>query len=191
LEEWYGDDGYNPNEDDGDLPDLCPDPDDDNEEELEEGNHVFYTVFAPAEEICAGSTVLQHLAEAFAQNSSPAGISVLEWTEDFSDVFDKESFDFLLERQMWDHAIELVPDSKPTNCKVYPISQLEQKKLDAFIVEGLSTSRICLSKSLMASLVFFMKKEDRGLWFVQDYRALSTMTVKNQYPLPLINNLIN
>jgi hypothetical protein len=37
---------------------------------------------------------------------------------------------------MWDHAIELVPDAKPANCKVYPISLLEQKELDAFISEG-------------------------------------------------------
>src|ERR1700709_660805 len=43
----------------------------------------------------------------------------------------------------------------------------------------------------MASPVFFIKKKDRGLRFVQDYWALNAMTVKNWYPLPLINDLIN
>jgi hypothetical protein len=43
----------------------------------------------------------------------------------------------------------------------------------------------------MASPVFFVRKKDGGLWFVQDYRALNAMTVKNRYPLPLINDLIN
>src|SRR6201746_2345649 len=43
----------------------------------------------------------------------------------------------------------------------------------------------------MASPVFFIKKKDGGLRFVQDYRALNAMTVKNRYPLPLINDLIN
>src|ERR1700709_2593277 len=43
----------------------------------------------------------------------------------------------------------------------------------------------------MASPVFFIKKKDRGLRFVQDYWALNAMTVKNRYPLPLINELIN
>ena len=43
----------------------------------------------------------------------------------------------------------------------------------------------------MASPVFFIKKKDGGLRFVQDYRALNAMTVKNWYPLPLINDLIN
>jgi hypothetical protein len=43
----------------------------------------------------------------------------------------------------------------------------------------------------MASPVFFIKKKDGALWFVQDYRAHNAMTVKNRYPLPLINDLIN
>jgi hypothetical protein len=41
----------------------------------------------------------------------------------------------------------------------------------------------------MASPVFFIKKNGT-LRFIQDYRALNTMTVKNWYPLPLINDLI-
>jgi hypothetical protein len=95
-----------------------------------------------------------------------------------------------MEKRAWDHAVELVLDAKPANCKVYPISPLEQKELDAFIAEGLSTGCIHPSKSPMASL-FFIKKKDRALRFVQDYQALNAMTVKNRYPLPLINDLIN
>jgi hypothetical protein len=90
---------------------------------------------------------------------------------------------------MWNHTIELVPDAKLTNCKVYLISPLEQKELDAFITEGLSTSHIRPSKSPRASPVFFVK--DGTLPLVQDYQALNAMTVKNRYPLPLINDLIN
>jgi hypothetical protein len=102
-----------------------------------------------------------------------------------------ESFDSLPDRQTWDHTIELVPDAKLANCKVYPISPLEQKELNAFISVGLSTGRIRPSKSPMASPVFFIKKKDGALRFVQDYRALNTMTMKNRYPLLLINDLVN
>ena len=42
----------------------------------------------------------------------------------------------------------------------------------------------------MASLVFFIKKKDRTLQLIQDYRALNAITVKNKYPLPLISELI-
>jgi hypothetical protein len=77
LEEWHGDDGYDP-ADDNDLLDLSPDPDDDDDDEdkLEEGDRILYTVFAPVEEICAGSTISQRLMEAHARNSAPAGTKV-------------------------------------------------------------------------------------------------------------------
>jgi hypothetical protein len=191
-EEWHGDDRYDPADDD-DSPELFPDSEDDGdkEDELGEGDRIPYTVLTPIEEIHTSSTVLQRLAEAYAQNSVPTRTGVLPWAADFLDVFKKESFDSLLEKRAWDHAIELVPDAKLVNCKVYPISPLEQKELDAFIVDGLSTGCICPSKSPVASTVFFIKKKDRALQFVQDYRVLNAMTVKNWYPLPLINNLIN
>ena len=63
----------------------------------------------------------------------------------------------------WDHAIELEPGSKPTNCKVYPLSPKEQVELDAFLEENLRTGRIHPSKSPMASLVFFIKMKDGSL----------------------------
>jgi len=43
----------------------------------------------------------------------------------------------------------------------------------------------------MASPVFFIKKKDRSLHLVQDYRKLNVMTVKNAYPLPLIPDILN
>ena len=47
------------------------------------------------------------------------------------------------------------------------------------------------SKSPMASPVFFVKKKDGSLRFVQDYRKLNVITVKNAYPLPLIPDIMN
>jgi hypothetical protein len=38
---------------------------------------------------------------------------------------------------------------------------------------------------------FFVKKKDGSLRLVQDYRALNVATVKNWYPLPLIDDLVN
>ncbi|KNZ76714.1 hypothetical protein J132_08783, partial [Termitomyces sp. J132] len=78
----------------------------------------------------------------------------------FEDVFSKALFDSLLEHKRWDHAIELLPDSISSSCKVYLLAPREQDKLDAFLQENLDSSHICPSKSLMASLVFFIKKKD-------------------------------
>jgi hypothetical protein len=172
------------------LPDLSPDLDDNdnNDDKVKEGDHILYTVFTLAEEICAGSTISQRLARPKCEillQSEPM-FCPGPWIS----VFDRGSFDSPLERQTRDHAIELVSDTKLTNCKMYPISPLEQKELNTFILEGLSTGHICPSKSPMASPVFFVKK-DGELWFIQDYQVLNAMTVKNRYLLPLINDLIN
>ncbi|KAF8639125.1 hypothetical protein AX16_010366 [Volvariella volvacea WC 439] len=43
----------------------------------------------------------------------------------------------------------------------------------------------------MALPFFFIKKKDGGLCPVQDYQKLNEMTIKNKYPLPLIQELIN
>jgi hypothetical protein len=69
--------------------------------------------------------------------------------------------------------------------------QTEQTEMDAFLEEALATGRIRQSKSPHGAPVFFIKKKDGKLRFVQDYRALNAITRKNQYPLPLIDDLIH
>jgi hypothetical protein len=116
---------------------------------------------------------------------------VLEHYWDFKEVFAKESFDTLLEHWRWDHAIEIAADAKVPNWKLYPLSRDKQAQLDAFLDENLSSGQIQPSKSPIAAPFFFVKKKDGTLQLVQDYRALNAITVKNQYPLPLINDLVN
>ncbi|KAL5512271.1 hypothetical protein ACEPAG_3556 [Sanghuangporus baumii] len=113
------------------------------------------------------------------------------YLEEFADVFSEESFEQLPDHRTWDHAIDLKPDFKPSDCKVYPLSPKEQEAMKAFIEENLASGRIRQSKSPMASPFFFIKKEDGSLRAIQDYRKLNDGTVKNKYPLPLINELID
>ncbi len=48
----------------------------------------------------------------------------------------------------------------------------------------------CPSKSSLTAPFFFIKKKDRLLQPVQDYRYLNSITVKNKYPLLLVDNLV-
>lgn len=179
--------------------DLEPDAEGSDSEEMvmqtiDEGDRVWAASLMPQEEsIRATGTISQRLAEAFKRNSDADSVaqSIPSYLQDFASIFAKELFDVLPESKPWDHAVELVPDAKLSNCKVYPLAPSEQKELDAFLHENLSTGRIRPSKSPMASPVFFIKKKDRSLRLVQDYRALNAVTVKNKYPLPLISELIN
>ena len=74
---------------------------------------------------------------------------------------------------------------------MYPLNLNEQKALDGFLEENLRSGRIRPSSSPMASPFFFVKKKDGSLRPVQDYRKLNEMTVKNKYPLPLIQELVD
>jgi hypothetical protein len=75
--------------------------------------------------------------------------------------------------------------------KVYSMTLTEQTEMDVFLEEALATGRIRQSKSPLGAPVFFIKKKDGKLRFVQDYRALNAITRKNRYPLPLIDDLIH
>ena len=103
---------------------------------------------------------------------------------EYREVFDKADFDTLPERRPWDHAIELTADFKPIDCKVYPLTELEQVALEEFLHENLRTGHIRTSKSPMASPFFFVKKKDGKLQPTQDYCKGNDAMVKNQYPLP-------
>jgi hypothetical protein len=67
----------------------------------------------------------------------------------------------------------------------------EQTEMDVFLEEVISTGHIRQLKSPLGAPVFFIKKKDGNLHFIQDYQALNAITQKNRYPLPLINDLIH
>ena len=161
--------------------------------EYEEGDRLFLSFLSPKEEVNAGSTVSQKLAESHKQDWGKRTFEeiVPKQYHEFKGIFSKESFDQLPPRKPWDHAIELKPGSDPHRCKIYPLSPNEQVELDAFLEENLKSGRIQASKSPMASPVFFIKKKDGSLRLVQDYRKLNDMTIKNSYPLPLISEIVN
>jgi len=77
------------------------------------------------------------------------------------------------------------------NCKGYSLSVKEQKELDCFLDKHLKTECIRPSKSPCIAPFFFVKKKDSLLILVQDYRWLNEVTIKNKYPLPLIQELID
>ena len=68
--------------------------------------------------------------------------------------------------------------------------QVKQKALEGFTKEHLAKGYIRPSKSPYTSPFFFIKKKDGKLQPVQDYRKVNEWMIKNQYPLPLIPELI-
>jgi hypothetical protein len=111
---------------------------------------------------------------------------------EYKSVFEKEASERFPESRPWDHAIDLKPDFILKDCKVYPLTPVEQTKLDEFLEENLRKGYIRPSKSPMASPFFFVSKKDSdALRPCQDYRYLNDGTVKNVYPLPLVSDLLD
>jgi len=78
----------------------------------------------------------------------------------------------------------------PRKGKVYPLSRKEREEVCKFIKEQLRKGYIRPSKSPQMALVFFIRKKNGKKRMVQDYWYLNEWTVKNNYPLPLISDII-
>jgi len=134
----------------GPLPEHAKDSEEDEtsvqtqEAEYEQGDRLFMTQILPeptAEDLCATSTTSQKLAEGAHQSVEARREPFIppNCIRGFESIFAKEDFDILPEHRQWDHAIKLVPGSEPKSSKVYPLSPVEQKELDAFLEENLCT----------------------------------------------------
>jgi len=60
-----------------------------------------------------------------------------------------------------------------------------------FVDKHLKKGYIRPSKLEQTSPVFFVEKKDGGKYMVMDYHKLNRQTVKNNYPLPLITELVD
>jgi hypothetical protein len=109
---------------------------------------------------------------------------------EYSDVFSKETFDELPERSEFDHVINLDKSFVPKHARPFPLSPREQQELDDFLKENLETGRINLSKSPQTVPFFFAEKPDKSaLRPIQDYRPLNAHTIRDRYPLPVLEDL--
>ena len=105
-------------------------------------------------------------------------------------VFEEKQSERMPMRKIWDHAIDVKEGFVPRKEKVYPLSREEREEVREFIQEQLRKRYIWPSKSPQIAPVFFVRKKDRKKWMVQDYRYLNKWTIKNNYPLLLISDIL-
>ena len=110
---------------------------------------------------------------------------------EYMDVFSKKAANRLAEHRPYDLAIELTDDFKPKWGPLYNLSEEEMTLLKEYIDSMLEKGFIRPSTSPCGAPVLFVPKpKGRGLRLCVDYRALNSVTKKNRYPLPLIDNLL-
>ena len=105
-------------------------------------------------------------------------------------VFSKKQLERMPTRKIWDHVINMKEGFIPRKGKVYLLSREEKKEVYKFIQEQLRKGYIRPSKSPQMAPVFFVGKKDGKKRMVQNYRYLNKWTIKNNYPLPLISDVV-
>ncbi len=106
-------------------------------------------------------------------------------------VFSEEESKRYPPKRAWDHAIEFKKDApNAVDCKVYPMNQIEDQVVQEFLTKETKKGYIWESKLPYTSPFFFIKKKDGKLRPVQDYQKINALMIRNQYPLPLITDLI-
>ena len=110
----------------------------------------------------------------------------------FADVFSPDlAFELSEHTRINDHTIELVNGQQPPDEPIYSLGPVELETLKAYIETNLANEFIRPSQSLAGASILFDRKSNGSLQLCVDYRGLNNLTIKNQYPLPLIRESLD
>ncbi|XP_042963178.1 uncharacterized protein LOC122297221 [Carya illinoinensis] len=153
-------------------------------ESLEEGEHI------PKFKKGVVKGVWLHLIGAKVKISEPTSIpSVSKIVKDFEVVFSEP--DGLPPPQSHDHKIVLQENSKPTCVRPYRYPYYQKAEIEKLVTEMLSSGIIRGNQSPYSSPVLLVRKADRSWRMCVDYHALNKDTVKDKYPIPNIDELLD
>ncbi|CAN6447714.1 unnamed protein product [Victoria cruziana] len=110
--------------------------------------------------------------------------------QEYADVFPEELPGLPPKREI-EFTISLVPGVQPISKAPYRMAPAELAELKKQIQELMDKWFIQPSMSPWGAPVLFVKKKDGTMRLCIDYRMLNQVTIKNKYPLPRIDDLLN
>jgi hypothetical protein len=129
----------------------------------------------------------QDQEEIYMTNGIPAHIQ--EVILDFEDLFQAPTA--LPPSRAFDHVISLLPDIVPINCMPYRYSPQQKTEIERPMTNMLQSGIVIPSLNPFATSILLIKKKD-GTWrFYVDYRKLNVATIKNNFPMPIINEFLD
>ena len=111
--------------------------------------------------------------------------------KDLTNIYSPSNANFLPPHRDKDHAIELEPGKTLPFGPLYNLSEYQLKTLRGYVDKNLANGFIRPSKSSAGVLVLFTPKPDGTLRLYVDYCGFNSMRIKNQYPLPLIDEILD
>ena len=92
---------------------------------------------------------------------------------------------------MNEHAIKLEEDKQPSFGPIYNLGSMGVKTLKTYIETNLANGFIRPSKSSAGALILFDWKPDGSFHLCVEYQGFNNISIKKQYPLPLIGKLLD
>nr|XP_051190735.1 uncharacterized protein LOC127304062 [Lolium perenne] len=90
-----------------------------------------------------------------------------------------------------DHRIHLLPNTAPVAVRPYRYPQLQKDELERQVAVMLAQGIIRISTSPFCAPVLLVRKTD-GTWrFCIDFRTLNTVTSKDKFPIPVVDELLD
>ena len=90
-----------------------------------------------------------------------------------------------------DHAIHLIPGSVPPNIKPHRYPYAQKSEIERMVVEMLEAGIIQPSQSSFSAPVVLVHKKDGSWCMFPDYRELNKLTIKDKFPIPVIDESLD
>uniref|UniRef100_A0A3B4BH69 Retrotransposon gag domain-containing protein n=1 Tax=Periophthalmus magnuspinnatus TaxID=409849 RepID=A0A3B4BH69_9GOBI len=103
------------------------------------------------------------------------------------EVFSKNRALSLPPHRPYNCTIDLLPGAPLPASRLYNLSKPERETMEQYIRDSLAAGIIRPSSSTVGAGFFFVAKKDKTLRPCIDYQGLNAITVKNKYPLPLLD----
>ena len=115
----------------------------------------------------------------------------LQFLNQFQDCFSDALLGELPHERPEDHGIDLILGSELPNRPPYRVSTAQREEILTQVQALLSKGLIQPNSSSFCLPVLLVQKKDGTFRMCVDYRALNKMTIKNRFPIPRIDDVLD